>query len=71
MDFGVCSNRHCQVANREALTWIIDGIEYRFKELVTYNKAVDLKKTGSKLVFRQPPPIRENKNKIWLNSPTR
>jgi hypothetical protein len=41
--FGICSNRHCTETNREAAEWIIDGTEYRFKEPVTREKAVELK----------------------------
>lgn len=69
-EFGVCSNRHCPINNREATTWIIDGTEYRFKDPVTFEDAVKLKQEGSKLILKNPPPVKENQNKIWVNSPT-
>lgn len=68
--FGVCSNKHCPETNREATELIIDGTEYRFKEPVTRKKAVELKQAGSKLIIKQPTPIKENEHKIWVNTPT-
>lgn len=70
LEYGICSNKHCKETNREAADWIIDGVEYRFKEPVTYDEAVKLKQEGSSLIKKNSPPIKENQNKIWVNSPT-
>lgn len=39
LEFGVCSNRHCQEANCENVSWIINGHEYKFKKPITLEEA--------------------------------
>ena len=66
----ICSNKRCPSKDAALTSWVINGMLYRFKTPMTLSKAIELRRQGSSLILKQPSSIRENRNKVWLNSPT-
>jgi hypothetical protein len=60
MTFTVCSNRKCPTKNAAAREWIINGVEYKFKEAVTKAEAEEAVGKMTDLVVKRKKPEIEN-----------
>lgn len=49
---GICTNKRCPDKNNKLNRWVIDGVEYKFKETVTKSEAEEAVKTKSLIVIR-------------------